>query len=59
MKVKLLISRAGIKFSQSAGDIVEVSEAEAERLIRAGKAEPVTSKETATRKTPTRKAIKE
>lgn len=59
MKIKLLISRAGIKFSQSAGDIVDVSEDEADRLIRAGKAEPAAAKETATSKTPTRKAVKD
>lgn len=39
MEVKLLVSRAGHKFSQSVGDVVEVSDDEALRLIEAGKAE--------------------
>lgn len=41
MKVKLLTSRAGVDFSQSAGDIVEIGDAEAVRMIEAGQAEPV------------------
>lgn len=44
MKVKLLISRAGTGFVQSAGDVVEVSNGEAKRMIEAGQAEPVTEK---------------
>ncbi len=44
MKVKLLISRAGLSFSQSAGQEVEVSEEEGKRLIQAGKASPVAEK---------------
>ena len=36
MKVKLLISRAGADFSQNAGDVVEIEESEALRMIEAG-----------------------
>lgn len=59
MKIKLLISRAGAGFVQAAGDVIDVSEREAEQLIKQGDAEPVTSKETAVRKMPTRKAVKD
>lgn len=59
MKVKLLISRAGSDFAQNAGDIVEVGEAEARRMVEAGQAEPVSVKETATKKITARKAVKE
>lgn len=41
MKVKLTTSRAGIGFSQQAGEIVEVSEAEGASLIASSQAEPV------------------
>lgn len=58
MKVKLLISRAGKGFSQTAGDVVDVNEREGAALIDAGKAEPVSFKETATKKTTARKATK-
>lgn len=52
MKVKLLQSRAGVDFSQNAGDIVEVSASEAERMIAAGQAVPAqdTKKETKNKK---------
>lgn len=61
MKVRLLISRAGYGFSQSAGDGVDVPDAEGARLIEAGKAEPVRSakKETATRKQRVERAVSE
>lgn len=39
MQVKLLVSRAGANFSQSRGEIVEVSDAEALRMVDAGQAE--------------------
>lgn len=39
MEIKLLISRAGVGFSQNAGDTIEVSEDEALRMIEAGQAE--------------------
>lgn len=41
MKVELLVARAGLDFSQSAGDVVEVSDDEAKRMIEAGQAKPV------------------
>lgn len=51
MKVKLLTSRAGPNFSQTAGEEIEVDKAEGVRMIEDGQAVPVTKKrETATRK---------
>mgnify|MGYP000055850158 CR=1 FL=1 len=53
MLIKLLVSRAGVNFSQTAGDIVEVENAEALRMISAGQAEASkkeTIVETATKK---------
>ncbi len=54
MKVKLTQSRAGIGFAQGVGDEIEVSVAEAERMIDAGQAVPVravrTEKATSKRK---------
>jgi len=48
MKVKLLVSRAGTRdgesFSESAGEVVEVPNDEAKRLLEAGQAEPVAKK---------------
>ena len=41
MKIKLLTSRAGVGFSQNVGDEIEVSDAEARRMIEAGQAAPV------------------
>ena len=41
MKVKLLVSRAGHNFSQIAGEVVDVDDAEAKRMIDAGQAVPV------------------
>lgn len=43
MKIKLLVSRAGVDFSQNAGDEIEVSPAEGARMIEAGQAEPIRS----------------
>lgn len=52
MRVKLLISRAGVGFVQKVGDEIDVADAEGARLIAAGKAVPVRQerKETATKK---------
>jgi hypothetical protein len=53
MLIKLLVSRAGASFSQSAGEIVEVDNAEAVRMIDAGQAEASKKEtviETATKK---------
>ena len=44
MKVCLKISRAGAKFSQKAGDIIDVSADEGKRLIELGQAEKVKGK---------------
>lgn len=41
MKIKLLCSRAGVGFSQSRGDEIEVSAEEGQRMIDAGQAELV------------------
>lgn len=41
MKVKLLMARATASGAESRGDVVEVSDAEAVRMIEAGQAEPV------------------
>ena len=58
MEVKLLISRAGKDFSQSAGDIVEIEETEALRMIEAGQCVKIGEVETATTKKKTEKAQK-
>ena len=57
MKVKLLVSRAGVDFVQSAGEVVDVSADEAKRMIEAGQAGPVKTVERAVKKTKTEKAI--
>lgn len=41
MKIKLLVSRSGVDGSQNRGDIIEVLDAEAVRMIDAGQAEPI------------------
>lgn len=41
MKVRLLVSRAGVGFVQSPGDEIDVDAAEAVRMIERGQAEPV------------------
>lgn len=41
MKIKILTSCAGLKFSFSAGDSVDIDDAAAKDLIRAGHAEEV------------------
>ena len=41
MKVKLTTSRSGPRISQQAGDVIEVSDAEGERLLARHMAEPV------------------
>ena len=41
MKVKLLMARATATGSQNRGDVIEVSQADAVRMIEAGQAEPV------------------
>ena len=44
MKVKLLVSRAGVDFSQSVGQVIEVSAAEGKRMIAAKQAEDIETK---------------
>lgn len=39
--VKLLVSRAGVGFSQNRGDVVEVSDGEALRMVEAGQCDLV------------------
>lgn len=41
MRIRMLVSRAGVGFANSAGDEIEVSADEASRMIAAGQAEPV------------------
>ncbi|MBV9549100.1 MAG: hypothetical protein JO256_05435 [Alphaproteobacteria bacterium] len=53
VKVKMLVSMAGIRLTLGPGDIHECSAAEAQRLIAAGIAAPVkVSRETAMRTPP-------
>jgi len=60
MKVKLLVSRAGVEGAQNRGEIVEVSTDEAGRMVEAGQAEMVraTSPEKAVKRTKAEKASK-
>lgn len=60
MKVRLLVSRAGAGFSQSAGDEIDVDTAEAARMIEAGQAVPIRDQkvERATQKAAVEKAVK-
>lgn len=41
MKIKLLTSRAGAGFSQNRGDVIDVPNDEAIRMIEAGQAEAI------------------
>ena len=41
MKIKLLVARAGVGFSQNRGDEIDVNADEAQRMIDAGQAELV------------------
>lgn len=43
MKIKLLVSRATANGAEDRGDVIEVSDAEAVRMIAAGQAEPIRS----------------
>jgi hypothetical protein len=58
MKVKLLCSRAGRDFSNSAGEVVDVEEKEALAMIKAGQAESVSKVERATKKAKSETAVK-
>lgn len=52
MKVKLLTSRAGPGLAQTVGEVIDLPDAEAKRLIEAGQAVPE-------RRTKTEKAVAE
>jgi hypothetical protein len=61
MKVKLLVARATAKGSENRGDVVEVSDAEAVAMVRAGQAEPIRTEkapEKAVKRSKTEKARK-
>lgn len=58
MEIKLLVSRSGVDFSQNAGDVITVEEAEGLRMIAAGQAETATKKETAVMRKPIQKAAR-
>lgn len=58
MKVKLLVSRSGVGFSQNVGDVIDVDKSEGLALIKAGQAVAQTTKETASTKKTSTKATK-
>lgn len=58
MRVKLLIARAGLGFSQNKDDVIEVDEAEGLRMIKSGQAVLVESVEKASKKPASEKATK-
>ena len=61
MKVELLVSRSGVDGAQNRGDVIDVSDNEAKRMIEAGQAVPVRSAakaETTSKATKAEKAIK-
>lgn len=58
MKVKILVSIAGLDFSFSAGQIVAVSKELGEDLVRAGHAEQVTERAISRKKNTTEKRVK-
>lgn len=43
MKIKLLVSRSGADGAQNVGDIIDVTDGEAVRMIEAGQAEAIRS----------------
>lgn len=43
MKIKLLVSRAGVGLVQNVGDVIDVPAEEGQRMIEAGQAEIVRS----------------
>jgi len=59
MVIRLLVSRAGNGFAQNCGDVIEVSDAEAIRMIEAGQAVPaVEVKQEFASKKPREKRVK-
>jgi hypothetical protein len=57
LKVKLLVSRCGTDFVQNAGEVVDIEDAEAKRVIDAGQGVAVEA-ETAVRKPVVKKATR-
>ena len=59
MKILLLVSRATLTEAQNRGDVIEVDDAEALRMIEAGQADPVREAvvERAVKKTKVEKAV--
>lgn len=51
MKIKLLVSRAGLGFTQNRGDIIDVGPEEGARMVEAGQAEVI-------REAPIERAVK-
>ncbi len=47
MKVELLVSRAGVGFTQNCGDIIDVGDDEAQRLIESNQAKAVSGRKAA------------
>jgi len=66
MKVELLVSRAGTNFTQSVGEVIEVSDDEGKRLLDSNQAKAVGGKppsrrpvvESAARKAPKKRSKK-
>ena len=58
MKVKLLVSRAGVGFSQNVGDVIEVDADEGKRLLDRGMAEAASIRQGAVSKPSVEAAMK-
>ena len=58
MKVELLVSRAGVGFTQNCGDIIDVGDDEAQRLIDSNQAKAVGGRKSASGKPAIEAAVK-
>ena len=58
MKVELLVSRAGVGFTQNCGDIIDVGDDEAQRLIDSNQAKAVGGRKAASGKPVIEAAVK-
>lgn len=58
MKVELLVSRAGVGFTQNCGDIIDVGDDEAQRLINSNQAKAVGGRKAASGKPAIEAAVK-
>ena len=58
MKVALLVSRAGVGFTQNCGDIIDVGDDEAQRLIDSNQAKAVGGRKAASGKPVIEAAVK-